>query len=1165
MCGTHTHTILAPNMAPSVYVPNLVQDSPQILLKTRALLRKPKLKSRGSVQGGVSNGGLTAVVKRSSPVGIKQGWLGNPLSKEIYRWGNHLFMVFFSIFSVLLALSWLAVSIVSILVLYITIYHNRTIYIYILMYTRMYIYIYIYYYHYHPCCYPYHYYHYDHHYHYDHYIFVHIHVCIYLSLSPSSWPPHIRGEATWRKAVTHLNTSSSRRSSLGWIDVHYEPLRNIGISRGLIHPRNSRLCLLLYIYIHLHIIYTYYIYILYIHITYIFGYLWARVLSDYQKDVETSFPLDRFPADDGPRLFKRQVATTLPASPFHGVSWMDDLAVAISADSCRSIVDKAMGSTGILLDHCLSHGMQPNLSAGKTELLFALHGAGHRKLRTELFGPTAAQQLDIVGEYHTHQVRVVTRYKHLGGLVHHKGDLRAEIKRRLSLAHAAFSTHRRLLYHNPHLSMQRRVEVFHSLVLSKFLYGTESWIFTDLQTKSALHAGLMRLFRRLLRRGHAAHLTDDDILVATGLPSPSELLRLQRLRYLGTLFSCNHLVEWGVLNQDQAWLALVEDDLRWLWWQLRSTTTFGHPEQHIEAWLEIARYHSTYWKRLIRRGGNHAILQRSREHEVACFHRNTLLQLVMLFLFALDACSADWASRTVLVKELTWIEHMVLRAAFVTFLMVHNAPLAWGNITPRRSSRPTCTTPRLVVSCSWDLTSASPLCRVAVHLRIDNVGIAMIAFCLLFQSMVLNFLADLLDVLKKLIGIFMMLFVFLFWIHRMVSRSWMTWQLFFADRLSVGLVATRLCSSLRRPSLMIQRLFSIWDRTLFWALSPPCRHLHTGLSWWRLWGMQRLNLWTSTNLERALPVYALLMSGRFLDRSANIGSFSMLFLADVDRETFSSFWTRLSLSTDLACSYTLSPWTLLWIEIRAILLTQMCAISGIMVSAKDGWWGSLQDPPVKHGPRPEPYNSKMPRARALGLCVLRMLFGACLLWAFENYTKFASATLCCASPLALWPGSPQSVVAALWSIPRNQQSRTFHPFGSCPSLTGYDRFRVSLTWHSVKASLVWHPWSPPASCASTSRRWCRRLLGTVWPRTCLRGQRLASLALDSGQQAPWRSTHRPWIDFWPNNFSASSVVSLAQMTVQLMRLSWLCAQLWLSPPFSDTIGQDFAGWTSVRI
>ena len=102
----------------------------------------------------------------------------------------------------------------------------------------------------------------------------------------------------------------------------------------------------------------------------VFGYLWARVLEDFQRDVSMTFPLDTFPADEGPCLFNRQVATSLPASPFLGVSWMDDLAVAISAESCDLIVAKAKGTTGVLLDLCLAHGMQPNLSAGKKEISY---------------------------------------------------------------------------------------------------------------------------------------------------------------------------------------------------------------------------------------------------------------------------------------------------------------------------------------------------------------------------------------------------------------------------------------------------------------------------------------------------------------------------------------------------------------------------------------------------------------------------------------------------------------------------------------------------------------------------------------------------------------------------------------------------------------------------
>ena len=91
-----------------------------------------------------------------------------------------------------------------------------------------------------------------------------------------------------------------------------------------------------------------------------------------------------------------------------------------------------------------------------------------------------------------------------------------------------------MLFHNPAIALPKRVELFRSLVLSKFLYGTESCVIEDSQTKELLHGALIRLFRRLLRVPQDCHLTDEQILYQTGLPSPSELLRVQRLRYLGT-------------------------------------------------------------------------------------------------------------------------------------------------------------------------------------------------------------------------------------------------------------------------------------------------------------------------------------------------------------------------------------------------------------------------------------------------------------------------------------------------------------------------------------------------------------------------------------------------------------------------------------------------------
>ena len=277
----------------------------------------------------------------------------------------------------------------------------------------------------------------------------------------------------------------------------------------------------------------------------VFGYLWSRVLQQFQQEAGAEETFGAFPAsaDQGPELFQQDVQGDGPPTLFVGPCWMDDLCVALSANDCETLLRKARHTTRILIDQCLGHAMTPNLAQGKTELLLALCGPGARHHKVALYGPTASKDIDVVGEHSTYKINLVGQYHHLGCTLHHRGDLRAEIRRRIGLAHKAFSDQRRVLFHNAAIPLAKRVELFQSLVLSKFLYGADSWVIADRRTKQTLHAALIRLYRRLLKCPGDQHLSDDQILLQTGLPSPSELLRIQRLRYLGSLLACNHLVD----------------------------------------------------------------------------------------------------------------------------------------------------------------------------------------------------------------------------------------------------------------------------------------------------------------------------------------------------------------------------------------------------------------------------------------------------------------------------------------------------------------------------------------------------------------------------------------------------------------------------------------------
>eukprot|EP00435_Cladocopium_sp_Y103_P015908 s2948_g3.t3 len=246
---------------------------------------------------------------------------------------------------------------------------------------------------------------------------------------------------------------------------------------------------------------------------------------------------------------------------------------------------------------------------------------GSRRFKEQYFGPSSPQTLPVVGESRTFDVHLVGHYVHLGCVLHHAGDLKIEVRRRLAVAHQMFSKHRKLLFQNLAIGLQKRAQIFQSLIGSRLLYGAESWVLFDQRTKDFVHASIIRLYRRLLRVPHDAHLSDDAILDMLTLPSPSELLRIARLRYLGSLFACKQSASWGILNQDTSWLRLLEDDLLWMYDQLHHASDLPLPSQNLAAWTHLIIWHRPYWKRLIKRASTHAILQRSRHFRLLQFHQ----------------------------------------------------------------------------------------------------------------------------------------------------------------------------------------------------------------------------------------------------------------------------------------------------------------------------------------------------------------------------------------------------------------------------------------------------------------------------------------------------------------------------------------------------------------
>ena len=358
----------------------------------------------------------------------------------------------------------------------------------------------------------------------------------------------------------------------------------------------------------------------------VFGYGWGRLLRSLEQELLSRHIIDEInifqdwhPFQDNPHITGTQ--------PYVGPCWMDDLAICIQADTPSNLESKIGYTCGALIDLCHNHAMTPNLKPGKTEILMAVQGRGSRSIKKKYFGNGSKGTMPIMTQDGVQEIQVVSQYTHLGTVIHHSTNSLVEVRRRLAIGHQAFNQHRRLLFQNKTLSWTKRKELFNSLVISKVLYGSETWEADQKEVATRFHKGVMKLYRRLLQVKHDDQRTDEDILERGDLLSPQILLRRARLRFLATLYRCANVVPWELLHMDLQWKSLIRTDISWMYEQLSNSSDLPDPQVNFHPWLNILQNFSKYWKRLVSRATEHARLQTCNSFRTRQLHEDILSTL----------------------------------------------------------------------------------------------------------------------------------------------------------------------------------------------------------------------------------------------------------------------------------------------------------------------------------------------------------------------------------------------------------------------------------------------------------------------------------------------------------------------------------------------------------
>ena len=337
----------------------------------------------------------------------------------------------------------------------------------------------------------------------------------------------------------------------------------------------------------------------------LFAYVFSEVLSEIRKafaHFPTHATLPWAAALHG-RVQETQHFVAEDRLSVHDVTWMDDLCAVAAFSDAADMLQAFRGIAGQLLDSCLERGMQPNLKTNKTEVILGLNGKGARQLRAEYLSD-ADPSLAVSSEYWPEaRVQVVAQYRHLGGVIHHKGGVEQEARARAAQAWQAFLKHRRTIFVHAQIALADKVSLFRTLVLSVLFHACGTWPAVSSKATAVLQRAYLNMARAMLAkhfRGDVLHLSEARVLALLQLPTVQTWLHFHRLSYLASFVALDVSTVWALAHAERHWLGLVRSSLCWLWEQVDGGVRTPSWEQAWERWRDDIHKHPRSWKSLIR-------------------------------------------------------------------------------------------------------------------------------------------------------------------------------------------------------------------------------------------------------------------------------------------------------------------------------------------------------------------------------------------------------------------------------------------------------------------------------------------------------------------------------------------------------------------------------------
>lgn len=197
------------------------------------------------------------------------------------------------------------------------------------------------------------------------------------------------------------------------------------------------------------------------------------------------------------------------------------------------LIDKVQLVTTALHKICRGLGLDLNYDRGKTEYIIKCVGRGTQAASRKLQA-MPGQRLPLLPPFDNVAIPNASAYTHLGYRQVTSMKLEWEIQSRIAQASEAMKEAAFLL-RNQALSLPCKVTLVESLIISKALYGSETWLDVTEEHVAKLHAFHLTVVRCCLgeqNRKWNVHSTDEEISMIWPGPAMTDYLHVARLRHL---------------------------------------------------------------------------------------------------------------------------------------------------------------------------------------------------------------------------------------------------------------------------------------------------------------------------------------------------------------------------------------------------------------------------------------------------------------------------------------------------------------------------------------------------------------------------------------------------------------------------------------------------------